>query len=109
MASPQSYLDNLENLRAVMSVALEHAQKNCDQLMKNGTGEQMRRAERLIGKIRTLAEQLEKEFNVLESLITKMRSSAGDRRFGSRVSEASAQRVKHARSADRTLNTQLFS
>jgi hypothetical protein len=70
MASPQSYLDNLENLRLVMSVALEHAQKNRDQLMKNGTGEQMRRAERLISKTRTLAEQLEKEFNVLESLIT---------------------------------------
>jgi hypothetical protein len=78
MAGPQNYIDNLENLRLVMSVALEHAQKNRDQLMKNGTGEQVRRAERLISKIRTLAEQLEKEFNVLESLITKTRSSAGD-------------------------------
>ena len=78
MASPQSYLDNLENLRLLMSVALEHAQKNRDQLMNNGDGEEMRRAERLISKIRTLAEQLEKEFNVLESLITKTRSSAGD-------------------------------
>jgi hypothetical protein len=78
MASPQSYLDNLENLRLVVSVALEHAQKNRDQLTKNGTGEQMRRAERLISKIRTLAEQFEKEFYVLESLFPKTRSSAGD-------------------------------
>ena len=77
MAS-QNYLDNLENLRLVMSVALEHAQKNRDQLMKNGTGEQVRQAERLISKVRTLAEQLEKEFNVLESLITKARSLPGD-------------------------------
>ena len=78
MASPQNYLDNLENLRFVMSVALEHAQQNRDQLMKNGTGEQLRQAERLISKVRTLAEQLEKEFNVLESLITKTLSSPGD-------------------------------
>ena len=78
MASPQSYLDNLENLRVVMSVGLKHAQKNRDQLMKNGTGEQLRRAERLISKVRTLAEQLEKEFNVVESLIAKLRSSSGD-------------------------------
>jgi len=77
MAGPQSYLDNLENLRLVMSVALEHTQKNRDQLVKNGTGEQVRQAERLISKVRTLAEQLEKEFNVLESLITKARSSSG--------------------------------
>ena len=75
MAGPQSYLDNLENLRLVMSVALEHAQKNRDQLLRNGTGEQVRQAERSISKVRSLAEELEKEFNVLESLITKARNS----------------------------------
>jgi len=78
MAGPQSYLDNLENLRLVMSVALEHTQKNRDQTYENGTGEQMRQAERLISKVRTLAEQVEKEFNVVESLIAKARSSSGD-------------------------------
>jgi len=78
MTGPQSYLDNLENLRLVMSVALEHTHKNRDQLVKNGTGEQVRQAERLISKVRTLAEQLEKEFNVVESLIAKLRSSSGD-------------------------------
>ena len=75
MAGPQSYLDNLENLRLVMSVALEHAQKNRDQLLRHGTGEQVRQAERSISKLRSLAEELEKEFNVLESLITKARNS----------------------------------
>ena len=54
MAGPQNYIDNLENLRLVMSVALEHTQKNHDQLMKNGTGEEMRQAEPLISKVRTL-------------------------------------------------------
>ena len=78
MAGPQNYIDNLENLRLVMSVALEHTQKNREQLLKNGTGEQVRQAQRLISKVRSLAEQLEKEFNVLESLISKARSSPGD-------------------------------
>ena len=77
MAGPQSYLDNLENLRLVMSVALEHAQKNREQLLKNGTGEQVRQAERSISRVRSLAEELEKEFKVLESLITKARNSSG--------------------------------
>jgi hypothetical protein len=78
MAGPQNYIDNLENLRLVMSVALEHTQKNRDQFLKNGTGEQVRQAERLVNKVRSLAEQLEKEFNVLESLVTKARSSPAD-------------------------------
>jgi electron transfer flavoprotein alpha subunit len=78
MAGPQNYIDNLENLRLVMSVALEHTQKNRDQFLKNSTGEQVRQAERLISKGRGLAEQLEKEFDALESLITKARSSPGD-------------------------------
>ena len=77
MAGPQSYLDNLENLRLVMSVALEHTQKNRDQLLKNGTREQVRQAERSISKVRSLVEELEKEFNVLESLISKARHSSG--------------------------------
>ena len=78
MAGPQSYLDNLENLRVVMLVALEQTQKNRDQFMKNGTGEQVRQAERSISKVRSLAEQLERKFNVLKDLITKARSSSGD-------------------------------
>ena len=61
-----------------MSVALEHMQKNRDQLVKDGTGEQVRQAELSISKVRSLAEELEKDFNVLESLITKARNSSGD-------------------------------
>ncbi len=74
MAGPQSFLDNLKNFRLVMSVALEHAQENRDQFLKSATGEQLRQAEIAISKIRSLAELLEKEFQVLEtSAIQKRR------------------------------------
>jgi phage regulator Rha-like protein len=75
MASPQNFLDNLENLRLVTSVALDHTQKNLDRFVKNANGVEMRRAERSISKIRSLAEQLEKEFNALEHAVAKMRST----------------------------------
>jgi hypothetical protein len=38
MVDAQSFLDNLENARLAMSVALEHTQENRDQFVKNGTG-----------------------------------------------------------------------
>ncbi len=60
-----------------MSVALEHTQENRDQFVKNGTGEQLRQAERSISKVRSLAELLEKEFNILQHLIDNARSSRG--------------------------------
>ena len=77
MVDPQSFLDNLENVRLAMSVALEPIQDNCDQFVKTGTGEQLRQAERSISKVRSLAEQLEKEFNILQDFIDKTRSSPG--------------------------------
>jgi hypothetical protein len=71
MVDAQSFLDNLENARLAMSVALEHTQENREQFVKNGTGEQVRQAERSICKVRSLAEQLEKEFTILHDLIDK--------------------------------------
>ena len=71
MADPRSFLDNLKNLRVVMAVALEHTQENRDRFVKNATGEQVRQVERYVSQIRTLAEQLEKEFNTLEYLTSK--------------------------------------
>jgi hypothetical protein len=41
MVDAQSFLDNLENVRLGISVALEHTQENRDQFVKNGTGEQV--------------------------------------------------------------------
>jgi hypothetical protein len=76
MADPQNFLDNLKNLAVVMSVALEHTQKNLDQFMRNGTAYQVRQAERSIAKIRTVAAQIEKEFDALDYLIAKTRSSS---------------------------------
>lgn len=71
MASVQNFLDNLKNFRLVTSVALEHIQDNRDQFVRDATGMDVRHFERSISQIRTLAEQLEREFNTLEYLIAK--------------------------------------
>jgi hypothetical protein len=73
MPDPQSFLDNLANLRLVMSVALEHIETNRDEFLKSATGQQVREAERSINNIRTLAEELENEFHVLETLVKQQR------------------------------------
>jgi hypothetical protein len=69
MPAPQNFLDNLENLQIVTSIALEHVQDNRDHFAKSATGGQVRQAEKAIYKIRVLITQLEKEFAVLEYLI----------------------------------------
>jgi hypothetical protein len=71
MAELQSFLDNLKNLRLVMSVALEHTQENSDHFVKNAAGNEVRHFEMFISQIRMLAEQLEREFNTIEYLISK--------------------------------------
>ena len=73
MAATRSFLDNLANLRLVLSVAVEHIQTNRDQFVKSGTPEQMRQAQTLISKIQTLAEELDKEFTALENLVAQQR------------------------------------
>ena len=69
MSAPQSFLDNLENLRLVTSVALEHVQNNRDEFLKCATGIQVRQAEKAMCRVRVLLVQLEKEFTILEYLI----------------------------------------
>jgi virulence-associated protein VapD len=71
MADPKSFLDNLKNLRLVMSVALEHIQENHNRFVKNATASQVRQFEKSISQIRTFADQIETEFNMLEYLIGK--------------------------------------
>jgi hypothetical protein len=75
MAECQNFLDNLENLRLVLGVALEHTQDNLNEFVKSAAGVQARKAERLVSQIRSLAEQLEKEFTSLERLLMKTRSN----------------------------------
>lgn len=75
MAECQYFLDNLENLKLVMSVALEHIQDDLHEFVKNGTGVQTRHAERVVSQIRSIAEQLEKEFSSLERQLGKARSN----------------------------------
>ena len=73
MAATRSFLDNLANLRLVLSVAVEHIQANRDQFVKSGTADQMRQAQTLISKIQTLAEELDKEFTALDNLVAQQR------------------------------------
>jgi len=75
MADPKSFLDNLKNLRLVMSVAFEHIQANRNRFVKDANGSQVRQFDRTIGQIRILAEQIEKEIDTLEYLIAKRPSS----------------------------------
>ena len=71
MADPKSFLDNLKNLRLVMSVALEHIQENRSQFVANATANQVRPIETFVSQIRTFADRIETEFNTLEYLIGK--------------------------------------
>ena len=79
VADTQNFLDSLKNLRMVMSVALEHAQEHSNQFVKNATSSDVDQFERLVSQLRTLAEQLEKEFNTLEYLIGRRTRRAGQR------------------------------
>lgn len=71
MADPKRFLDNLKNLRLVTSVALEHIQANLTHFVKDATANQLQQCDKSINQIRTLSEQLEREFNTLEYLIGK--------------------------------------
>ncbi len=71
MPTPQNFLDNVENHRIVMSIALEHVQDNRDQFAKSATGVQVRQTEKAVHQIRVLITQLEKEFTILEYLIAE--------------------------------------
>jgi hypothetical protein len=73
MPDPHNFLDNLTNLRLVMSVSLEYLQANRDQFLKTAAGQQVRQAERTISNIRSLAEQLEQEFRALETSAMQQR------------------------------------
>jgi len=67
--APQNFLDNLEHLRVVTSVALEYVQDNRDEFARSGTGIEVRRAEKSISQLRVLMMQLEKEFTILQYLL----------------------------------------
>ena len=71
MPASQNFLDNLENLRVVTSVALEHVQDYRDKFAKDATGAEALQAQKQICQIRVLCVQLEKEFAILEYLISE--------------------------------------
>ena len=71
MTDSRSFLDNLANLHLVMSVALEHLQGNRAEFATTCPREHISQAQTLVSKIRNLAEDLEKEFKSLESLMAE--------------------------------------
>ena len=71
MANPKSFVDNLRNLRLVISVALEHIQENRNDFVKDATASQVRQVEKSISQIRTFADRIETEFDTVEYLIGK--------------------------------------
>ncbi|HLZ91726.1 MAG TPA: hypothetical protein VKQ28_08420 [Candidatus Acidoferrum sp.] len=73
MANSRGFLDNLANLRLVMSVALEHIQGNREPFLKTATAEQVQQAQGVIARIQTLAKQLEQEFQALETSVVQRR------------------------------------
>ena len=73
MTAPRSFVDNVANLRLVMSVALEYFQANRDQFLKTTSVEERRQVETLINKVRSLSEELEREFKLLEGSLTHQR------------------------------------
>jgi hypothetical protein len=75
MVGPQSFLDNLENLRLTTGVALEYIQEHLQDFARSATPSEIRHAERLISKIRTLTEQLERDFSTLEQTLSKTRTN----------------------------------
>jgi len=70
MSTPQNFLDNLENLRLVTAVALEHVQDYRNSFVEAANGKEVRQAEKSIAQIRVLTIQLEKEFAILEYLFS---------------------------------------
>lgn len=75
MADPRNFIDNLKNLRVVMAVGLEHIQTNRDGFIADSNYDQILLFERLVSQIRTVAEQIEREFNTIEYLFAKRRPS----------------------------------
>ena len=65
----QNFLDNLENLRLVTSVALEHFQDHRENFVKSATPAEVRQADKTICSIRILNIQLEREFIILDYII----------------------------------------
>ena len=75
MSDPQNFLDNLENLRLVMSVALEYFLQNRNAFVQNATPADTRRSEASMAKTRTVTEQLLSEFAALEAQLARARTN----------------------------------
>jgi hypothetical protein len=77
MSASQNFVDNLEHLHTVVSVALDHLEANREQFADTATPAEKLRVERTIHHIRTLLDALEKEFHGLEEGNSKTAQSVG--------------------------------
>lgn len=71
MSASQSFLDNLQNLHTVASVALDHLQINREAFANHATMDEKLKVESAIHSIRALIDALEREFRALEEGISK--------------------------------------
>jgi hypothetical protein len=67
----QSFLDSLGALGALLSLALEQVQDARDEFVLNANEKQFGAFERSVTEMRFCSEQLERQFNRIEYLVTK--------------------------------------
>jgi hypothetical protein len=67
--SSLNFVDNLEFLRTITSVALERVQDNRNEFVTSATSVHVRETAKCICELRKLATQLESEFKILEFMI----------------------------------------
>ena len=71
MSGTQRFLDNLEYLRTVASVAVEHVETKREEFAKSATADEVLQVERTISGIRSRLEVLEKELRALEQSVSR--------------------------------------
>jgi len=71
MSGTQRFLDNLEYLRTVVSVAVDHVETKREEFAKNANADEVLRVEQTISGIRSRVEVLEKELHALEHTFPK--------------------------------------
>ena len=77
MSGSQNFVDNLEYLHTVVSVALDYLAANREEFANNAHSPEKLKVEKMISSIRTLIDTLEKELHALDDGLSKTMESAG--------------------------------
>lgn len=70
-ANSHVFLDSLENLAGLLVIVLQHAQEAEQEFLINSNRDQTKQFEKSVTQVRMCAEQLERQFNRLEYVLTK--------------------------------------